>query len=833
MRLSSIISTLCFATAVFCAILGVDYGQEFIKSALIGPNVRSEIVLTPDSKRKEVAGIAIRPGKPEVERFYGSGAVSLMARFPESCSFYLKRFLGNPDHSILDFGKAGNFSIQETIAMTFSDIRQRAESHLQSAMRSKTPVPVDQIVLTVPGFFSQAQKQVLSDAAEVAGMRVLNLLDDGTAVALNYISSRVFDNTEKQYHVIYDMGAGSTKVTLFSVRKGAKDPILEVENFAYDETLGGHLLTDSVSEIITQKFLAQHNRLRSHDLDAKSKNKLWLAAEKAKMILSANQDASVSIESLYKSIDFKCKVSREEYEEYNQDIMPRLVRPVQDVLHSVEKVESVIVTGGATRTPFVQKHLASLVGDDVISKNVNADESAVQGALIGGVIKSGQFKAKNIDIVEHSFFDYDVRYYVQDEPETVNVFPQGSVLGVTASRIVELNVTTSQAFNIDLYENGELFQQNVISASECENGSQISATFTLNDNKIFSLQKVSAKCKRGVMEKLKDPLETDAKATSLSFESHNTVPPLSREDKFTSSLRLRHLANQDKERREIDEVKNQLEASVYDLRNYISQSSVFEKCSQLYIDEASNKVSEFLEWLDYDCDDSSYDEFSAKLREISKLKQKIEAFISLSNLDAGVLSEVRDKGLDAVNTLQSFMLQMSEDASTLYQNFTDFGLDFQKESAKIKIKGVETVDEKEMQLLFDQLNQKFKLIVEMVENPKEFSKWTKERLFELYEDITEKTLRLGQIQSLLKGVHNERIESLQKVLTKHIRAKLRERRKAEMASSSLSASAESATETSTESYTESFTTETSPTENSTQTESSETSTADSQAHDEL
>ncbi|GMF08052.1 unnamed protein product, partial [Ambrosiozyma monospora] len=178
--------------------------------------------------------------------------------------------------------------------MTFENIKGRAEAHWQEALPGSA-TQISDVVITVPAFFSQAQRNAVIDSAAIAGLNVVALIDDGLAVAVNFAQNREFTE-EKQYHMIYDMGAGSTKATLVSFATINGTLQLEVEGYGYDDTLGGHLFTESIKNILETKFLSMHPHVQKSEFlaNAKSMNRLWQAADKAKLVLSANTETRIS-----------------------------------------------------------------------------------------------------------------------------------------------------------------------------------------------------------------------------------------------------------------------------------------------------------------------------------------------------------------------------------------------------------------------------------------------------------------------------------------------------------------------------------------------------------
>jgi len=168
--------------------------------------------------------------------------------------------------------------------------------------------------------------------------------------------------------------------------------------------------------------------------------RLWKEANRIKAILSANQEATSSVESLAWDIDFKTKVTRTTFEQACVDLQPKFVQPIDDALQvagiDLDNVTSLIFTGGSTRSPMIQAAVKNFVGEDKLAYNVNADEAAVLGAALYGASLSRQFKTKNIKVQDIGVYDIQASYAaVATSPNTkprsitTSIFPTGSKLG--------------------------------------------------------------------------------------------------------------------------------------------------------------------------------------------------------------------------------------------------------------------------------------------------------------------------------------------------------------------------------------------------------------------
>ena len=462
------------------AVLGVDLGTEYIKASLVKPGIPLEIVLTKDSRRKEASAVVFKPSKngPQSgsfpERAYGSDALALAARFPGDVYPNLKVLLGLPAdnahvkeyasrHPALQLetektrGTAAFrsgaftadeevFSVEEILAMELQSIQKNAEALAGSRVKD--------LVMTVPPFYSAEEKRAVKLAAELAGLRVLELISDGLAVGLNYATTRTFpsvnDGGRPEIHMVFDMGAGSTKATVLKFQgRTVKDvgkfnkTIQEVQvlGSGWDRTLGG----DALNAVIVDDMIAQFveskaaksispavEAVKGHGRTAA---KLWKEAERLRQVLSANTNTQASFEGLYEDIDFRYKISRADFEKMAEPYAARISVAMQKALDmadlEVTDIDSIILHGGAIRTPFVQKELEKFIGSsDKVRTNVNADEAAVFGAGFRGAGLSPSFRVKEIRSSEGAAYAAGIKWTnIYEKPQHQRLWQPQSFLG--------------------------------------------------------------------------------------------------------------------------------------------------------------------------------------------------------------------------------------------------------------------------------------------------------------------------------------------------------------------------------------------------------------------
>ncbi|KAL4799079.1 Hsp70 protein-domain-containing protein [Aspergillus venezuelensis] len=467
------------------AVLGIDVGTEYLKAALVKPGIPLEIVLTKDSKRKESAAVAFKPTRKSdasfPERFYGGDALALSARYPDDVYVNLKTLLGLPfddgkgelletyherypalrleaapgergtiglrSNRLGEEEKKDAFLIEELLAMQLKQIKLNADTLAGKGS------DVKDAVITYPAFYTADEKRSLQLAAELAGLNVDAFISDGLAVGLNYAMSRMFpsvsDGEKPEYHVVYDMGAGSTTASVlrFQSRK-VKDvgkfnkTVQEVQvlGTGSDRTLGGDALNDvivadMVSQLVEEKRLKDKVTVADVRAHGKTMARLWKDAEKARQVLSANTETGASFESLYdEDVNFKYRVSRSRFEELAAEHIARVGKPLEQALAAaglaLNDIDSVILHGGSIRTPFVQKELETVCGgSEKIRTNVNADEAAVFGAAFKGAGLSPSFRVKEIRASDASGYSVVLKWTSESKERQQKLFTPTSQVG--------------------------------------------------------------------------------------------------------------------------------------------------------------------------------------------------------------------------------------------------------------------------------------------------------------------------------------------------------------------------------------------------------------------
>lgn len=494
---------LCLSS-VSAVVIGIDLGTEYIKAAFIGPGIPLDIVLTKDSRRKEAAAINFKPvGQKSSfekgvlpERNYGADALALSARFPGDTFQNLKSLLGVPftNPAVAKFQERypGVQIVAEednTIALkssTFEDgeqpflVEELLAMELQNVAGNAAKVAgqkIKDVIITIPAYWTVEEKDAVRRAADLANLNVMGLMTDGLAVGYHYATRNTFPvvnepgkNNKPEFHIVYDMGAGGTSATVLRMQgRTVKDvgkynkTVQEVQvlGVGWDSTLGGDalntvILNDMIDKLVDMPTLKVLGTTREQVAkDGRTISKLWSQAEKLRQVLSANSETQASFEGIFnEDVSFKYKLKRPEYEKLVEDFVGRVKSPIDQAMHTARlefsDIESIIVHGGAQRTPFVQKVLESWLSKDKIRNVVNSDEAAVFGAAFLGATRSSSFKVmKEIRPIEAAVHDVWVSWTQDGKERNQKIFTESSASGKAKQLPFK---TAAEELNFEIYQ---------------------------------------------------------------------------------------------------------------------------------------------------------------------------------------------------------------------------------------------------------------------------------------------------------------------------------------------------------------------------------------------
>lgn len=324
-------------------------------------------------------------------------------------------------------GKTERFTSTQLVASYLSKIKQIATAELK--------IPVSDLCMSVPPWFSDVQRRALLDAAEIAGLKVLRLINDTTAAALGWGITKLDLPTpeEKPRRVCFvDIGYSNYTCSVVEFKKGE----LAVKGTAWDRSFGGRDFDKALVDHLAKEFKGKYKLdIYSHP---RALARTVAAAEKNKKILSSNQQASVNIESLMNDVDVAATISRAEFEAMAEPLLSRVHEPLEQALAQAkltkEDIDFIEIIGGGSRIPAVKERIQAFFGKP-LSYTMNADEAIARGCAFSCAILSPVFRVRDFsvqDIISYPIeFAWEKAADIPDEDTSLTVFNKGNVLPST------------------------------------------------------------------------------------------------------------------------------------------------------------------------------------------------------------------------------------------------------------------------------------------------------------------------------------------------------------------------------------------------------------------
>ncbi|OLL25920.1 Heat shock protein hsp88 [Neolecta irregularis DAH-3] len=313
----------------------------------------------------------------------------------------------------------------QLVAALLQKVKQTTVNELKTA--------VSDVVISVPGWFTDCQRRAVLDAASIAGLNPLRLINDTTASALGYGITKTDLPDDKPRHVaIIDIGHSNYSVAIVAFKKGQ----LTVKSTAYDRHFGGRDFDIALIDHFAKEFKGKYN------IDIKSNPKavfrLAAAVEKLKKVLSANPAAPISIESIMNDMDVSSILKREELEEFVKPLLERVTVPLEQALNdsglTKDDIYSVEMVGGATRVPCLKNAISNFFGKQ-LSFTLNQDEAVSRGAAFACAILSPAFKVREFAVHDISpypiCFTWEPEREIPDEETSLLVFPKNNLVPST------------------------------------------------------------------------------------------------------------------------------------------------------------------------------------------------------------------------------------------------------------------------------------------------------------------------------------------------------------------------------------------------------------------
>jgi len=308
---------------------------------------------------------------------------------------------------------------------------------------------VTDVVISVPGWYSDIQRRALIDAAAIAGLNVLRLINDTTATALGYgITKSDLPEAENPRHVVFvDVGHADMSVAVVAYSKGQ----LVVKSTAYEPNLGGRDIDYALVEHFSKEFKTKYK------IDVMSNPKatfrLSAGCEKLKKVLSANAESPLNVESIMNDVDAVSKLTREDLEGLVSHVLDAIPGPLKRALAdsglTLDQIDAVELIGGSTRVPAVRQRIQEVFPGKTLSFTLNQDEAIARGATFACAMLSPVFRVRDFHISDINHFPIKTQWTASpsdpDEDTELLVFPQGNV--VPSTKI--LSFYRKEAFTIE------------------------------------------------------------------------------------------------------------------------------------------------------------------------------------------------------------------------------------------------------------------------------------------------------------------------------------------------------------------------------------------------
>merc|ERR1712033_65622 len=378
--------------------VGIDLGTTY-SCVGVFQHGKVEIIANDQGNRTTPSYVAFT----DTERLIGDPAKNQVAINPTNTIFDAKRLIGRKfddstvqsdmkhwPFTVVDEGsrpkleveyknETKRFTPEEVSSMVLTKMKETAEAYLGTEVKDA--------VVTVPAYFNDSQRQATKDAGVIAGLNIMRIINEPTAAAIAYGLDKKKTGDKESNVLIFDLGGGTFDVSILSIEGG----IFEVKATAGDTHLGGEDFDNRMVDHFVNEFKRKHKK----DITGNKRalRRLRTACERAKRTLSASAQASIEIDSLFEGIDFYTSITRARFEELCSDLFKGTLDPVEKAMRDAKidksSIHDIVLVGGSTRIPKIQKLLQDFFNGKELNKSINPDEAVAYGATVQAAILSG------------------------------------------------------------------------------------------------------------------------------------------------------------------------------------------------------------------------------------------------------------------------------------------------------------------------------------------------------------------------------------------------------------------------------------------------------------